>query len=113
MIEITEAARKELVAFFSDKEVSPIRVYLAPGGCSGPRLSLALDAPGEGDESFDLGDDLTFVVESKLYASAQPIKVDLTYTGFTIESSLELGGGSCGTSGGGCGGCGSSGSCCS
>ncbi|NJB66559.1 Fe-S cluster assembly iron-binding protein IscA [Desulfobaculum xiamenense] len=112
MIEITDAARKELVAFFADKEASPVRVYLAPGGCSGPRLSLALDTPGDGDETFDLGDNLTFVIDRALLDKAQPISIDLSYHGFTLESALELGGhgGSCGS--GSCGGCGSSSSCC-
>lgn len=32
MISITENARKELEAYFADKEKGTIRVYLAPGG---------------------------------------------------------------------------------
>ncbi len=32
MFEVTESAGKELAAYFEDKEKSPIRVYLAPGG---------------------------------------------------------------------------------
>lgn len=32
MIELTESARKELDAYFADKDKSPIRIYLAPGG---------------------------------------------------------------------------------
>lgn len=32
MFELTENACKELEAYFADKEKSPIRVYLAPGG---------------------------------------------------------------------------------
>ncbi len=32
MIEVTENARKELEAYFADKERGTIRVYLAPGG---------------------------------------------------------------------------------
>ena len=32
MLELTEAARKELEAYFAGKEKSAIRVYLAPGG---------------------------------------------------------------------------------
>ena len=51
MISLTEEARKELEAYFEGKEKTPIRVYLAPGGCSGPRLALALDEPGEDDET--------------------------------------------------------------
>lgn len=32
MITVSDAARKELEAFFADKPKSGIRVYLAPGG---------------------------------------------------------------------------------
>lgn len=32
MFELTESARKELEAYFADKEKATIRVYLAPGG---------------------------------------------------------------------------------
>jgi hypothetical protein len=32
MLELTDKARQELLSYFSDKTVSPIRVYLAPGG---------------------------------------------------------------------------------
>jgi hypothetical protein len=38
---------------------------------------------------------------------AAPVKVDLTYTGFTVSSNLQLGG-----AGGGSGGCGGSCSSC-
>ncbi len=32
MIEITEAATKQLESYFADKEKAPIRIYLATGG---------------------------------------------------------------------------------
>lgn len=32
MLEVTDKAREELMSYFKDKEFSPIRVYLAPGG---------------------------------------------------------------------------------
>ena len=50
MLTLTENAGKELKAFFTDKPQSPIRIYLAPGGFSGPRLGLALDEPRDEDE---------------------------------------------------------------
>jgi len=55
---------------------------------------LALDEPKENDETFDV-DGYTFLVEKELMAKAQPIHVELTYMGFQVVSSLELGGGSC------------------
>lgn len=32
MFELKESARKELEAYFADKEKGSIRIYLAPGG---------------------------------------------------------------------------------
>ncbi|KAF1075654.1 hypothetical protein MKHDV_01787 [Halodesulfovibrio sp. MK-HDV] len=32
MFTLTENAHKELAAYFADKDKSPIRIYLAPGG---------------------------------------------------------------------------------
>lgn len=110
MIEISDKAKNELVKFFEDKEKSPVRVYLAPGGCSGPRLSLALDQIKDTDKVFDFDGGLQFCIDAPLLEQATPVKVDVTYTGFVVESELQLGGG-CGS---GCSssGCGSSSGCC-
>jgi hypothetical protein len=32
MFNVTDKAREELLAYFQDKSISPIRVFLAPGG---------------------------------------------------------------------------------
>ena len=107
MITVSESAVKELNEFFSDKEKSPIRVYLAPGGCSGPRLALALDAPGGDDEVFEQAG-YSFCINMDLFGQTGDISVDVTYMGFSVESANPMGGG-----GGGCCGCASSGSCAS
>lgn len=102
MFELSDSACKELDAFFDDKEKSPIRVYLAPGGCSGPRLALALDEARDEDTVFtDKG--YSFCVNNELLESAKNIRVDFSPLGFSIESKLQLGGGGCS----GCSGCGS------
>lgn len=111
MFAVTESATRELDAFFEEKEKSPIRVYLAPGGCAGPRLALALDNPGKEDTVFD-EKGYSFCVNSELYAAAKNITVDFSDMGFSVESGLQLGSGGCGCStSGGCSGCGSSGAC--
>lgn len=107
MFELTDTARGELDAFFEDKEKSPIRVYLAPGGCAGPRLALALDQPGDEDKVFD-NNGYSFCVNTELMDAAKNIKVDFSGMGFSVESELELGGGGCSPSccsscGSGCG----------
>ena len=32
MLQVSENAKKELDAYFADKEKTPVRIYLAPGG---------------------------------------------------------------------------------
>ncbi|WP_165177453.1 IscA/HesB family protein [Desulfovibrio sp. ZJ369] len=105
MLELTESARKELEAYFADKEKSTIRIYLAPGGCSGPRLMLALDAATDQDQAEEQGG-FTFCINKELLAQVQGVKIDLTYMGFAVEPAVPLpqSGGGCG---GCCGGCGS------
>ena len=104
MLELTESAQKELEAFFSGKEKDTIRIYLAPGGCSGPRLALALDAATDDDLSEDQGR-FTFCINKELLAQVEGVKIDLTYMGFMVEPSVPLpnAGGGCGGCSGGCG----------
>ena len=107
MVSLSDSARTELDNYFADKQKTPIRVYLNKGGCCGPSLTLALDEPRDNDDVFDLNG-YTFVVDKELAAMASPIDIDMTDYGFTVKSSLQLGGGSCGSGGcgGGSGGCG-------
>ncbi len=42
---------------------------------------------------FDFDGGISFVIDKQLLESAAPVKVDVTYTGFTVDSSLQLGGG--------------------
>lgn len=110
MLHISESALKELDAYFDGKEKSPIRVYLAAGGCSGPRLALALDGPTETDTVFE-NHGLTFCINNDLLEKTGDISVDLAGFGFVVESANPVGGGGgCGSS---CGGCSTAGSCCS
>lgn len=104
MVTVSESAVKELDEFFTDKEKSPIRIYLAPGGCSGPRLGLALDKPGDEDQVFDESG-YAFCINKDLLAATGDISIDLTQMGFSVESANQIGGG------GGCSGCASSGGC--
>lgn len=104
MLKVSESAIKELDEYFTGKEKSPIRVYLAPGGCSGPRLALALDKPGDDDQVFDQSNYM-FCINKDLFAATGDISIDLTQMGFAIESANQIGGG------GGCSGCGSAAGC--
>lgn len=102
MFDITDAALAQIKEYFSDKDIVPVRVFLAQGGCAGPQLTLALDEVREGDKTFEYDGGLSFVVDEALMEEAKPVKVDIGPMGFTVESSLVLDGG-CGCASSGCG----------
>ena len=109
MFTLTESARTELDAFFTDKPKSPIRLYLAPGGCSGPRIGLALDEPNELDH-VEEADGYTFCCTKELWAIIAGAIVDATPMGFLVtpEQPLPNMGGGCGCPSCGTGTCGGS-----
>jgi len=54
MFEVTEKATEKVKEFFKSRDgISPLRVFVAGAGCSGPQLGMALDEPGENDETFE------------------------------------------------------------
>lgn len=65
----------------------PSRVYLAPGGCSGPRLALALDEPGEDDETSE-DNGLTLCINKELAEKVGAVTVGMTHMGFVVESEI-------------------------
>lgn len=108
MISLSDAAKQQLDGYFEGKEKAPIRVFLG-GSCCGPKLSLALDEPRDGDDTFELSG-YTVIAEKQLLASTGAISIDMSEYGFTVDSENPLEAGSCGSgscgssSGGGCGG---------
>lgn len=102
MINITESAQNELTKHFDGREIQPIRVHLADGGCSGMRLSLALDELRDGDKSVEHGA-FTFLINEELAEATGEVSVDMTDYGFTVDSEKPVGGGGCGSCGGNCG----------
>lgn len=110
MLNLTENAQKELAAFFSDKPKSTVRVYLAPGGCSGPRLGLAIDDANDDDEIIE-ANGYTFCMPKEMWKAIGGLNIDVTNMGFTLDPTNPLpnsgGASSC------CGGCGSGSTGCS
>ncbi len=107
MLELTENAQKELEAYFEGKDRGTIRIYLAPGGCSGPRLALALDEAGDDDATEEAGG-FKFCINKNLLAEIKGAKIDLSPMGFMVEPENPLPDtGASGGCGGCCGGCGS------
>lgn len=106
MFEISPDAKRELDGYFEGKDKEPIRIFLAPGGCSGAALRLALDKPGDDDAVQEL-DGYTFCINKELLDQIGGGKIDVTPMGFVItpEKPLpESAGGGCGGCCGGCGG---------
>lgn len=105
MINMTDNAKQELESFFSshpDMKKS-IRIYLAPGGCCGPKLTMALDEANDQDVTETLGD-TTFCMAKELAEQTGEMSLDISYMGFmlTPENPLPSSGG-CSSCGGGCG----------
>jgi len=106
MITITESAQNEFTSYFKGKNIQPIRVHLADGGCSGMKLSLAIDENRDGDLSFEQGT-FTFLINKELAEDTGKVTIDMTQYGFAIESENMVGdGGSCGCSSCGSDSCG-------
>ena len=103
MITVTQAAQKEVAGYLNGREKSPVRIFIT-SGCGGPSLAMALDQTKDTDTVFT-HDGVDYIMETELFKQARPVTVDFTDMGFRISSSLELGGG-------GCGSCGTEGGCC-
>lgn len=107
MIKLTQEAQKELDAYFDGKDKATIRIYLAPGGCSGPRLALAIDDSGDDDVSKEAGG-YNFCVNKELLEQIKGVTIDLNQMGFVLTPENPLpessGKSACGGCCGGCGG---------
>lgn len=105
-VSLTPEAKKELDAYFEGKEKGDIRIFMAPGGCSGPRLVLALDEPKDEDEVLDV-DGYKFCIDKNLANDTGDIRIELNDMGFMVIPEKPLpqpAGGGCGGCCGGCGG---------
>ena len=104
MVELSDSAREELEAYFEGKEKSPIRIFLASGGCAGVRLVMALDEAGEDDKTCEQGG-FTFIASKELLNTTGNLSINMGPMGFSIDSDIPI------ASAGGCSGCSSAGTC--
>lgn len=102
MITVTESAQEQIKAYFVDKELKPVRIFLN-NGCGGPQLAMALDEKKSNDTVFEVNG-VEFLMESRLLEDAKPVEVSYSGMGFQLKSSLELSSA--------CSSCGTKGSCC-
>lgn len=105
MINVTPPAIQAFSDHFKDKDTQPIRIHLVDGGCSGMRLSLALDEKRDEDLAVEQ-EGFQFVVNSELAEATGELSIDMTEYGFMVNSEKNVGGGGCAS-----GSCGSSGGC--
>ena len=95
MVEVTELAEQQITEQLKGREVSGIRIFLNEGGWGGPSLSLALDEPQEGDETYNV-DGIDILVDKRAMPYAVVSTVDYIDSmwgkGFTIRPAY---GGAC------------------
>lgn len=107
MITLSDEARQELEAYFDGKERKTIRLFATAGGCSGPRMALALDDAKDSDDVI-VAEGFAFCIDKELLAQVKSASISMTYMGFTVDTEEPLpgameGGGCCGS----CSSCGS------
>ncbi|MBU1232102.1 MAG: IscA/HesB family protein [Proteobacteria bacterium] len=114
MLEVTESALGNIKDYLSQQQIeSAVRITIMSGGCSGPKLGLAVDEAKESDKVFD-HDGVSFVVDKELSVSCGAIKVDFIVDksgcgcgggGFAVTSEKAIAGGNsgCSCSSGSCG----------
>ena len=82
MLEVTDKAVEMIKDYMKKNNMdSPLRVYMSPGGWSGPAFGLALDEPKEADEVFKI-QDMTFLIDKTVKKYVEKIKVDYNEGGF-------------------------------
>jgi Fe-S cluster assembly iron-binding protein IscA len=104
MVEVTASATNQIIEYFKDKEIVPIRIFLNEGGCGGPGLAMALDDQKTTDDVFEING-FTYIVDKQFMEKAKPIKVDFLVNGFNLDCTIQFSSG--------CSSCGTTGSCCS
>lgn len=89
MISMDEAARDILDRYFYDHDLSPVRVYIATGGKSGPKLALKPDIQLDGDVVFDV-EDYTFIMSPHLVKQLGNIHIIPYDMGFEVIAEHPL-----------------------
>ena len=103
MIELTEAATKEIVRLIENEpNVHALRLYVKAGGCSGMSYGMAFEQdPNPEDRVFDSGD-VSIVLDPKSYLLLKGVRLDfkesLMGRGFVFENPNAKSACGCGTS---------------
>jgi iron-sulfur cluster assembly accessory protein len=103
MITLTESAVRHLQSLIAEKgdATKGLRLFVEKGGCAGMQYGMTLDAPEDGDETFEKGGVKVIVdSESLNYLRGSEIDYcdDLTGTGFRLKNPNAVRSCGCGTS---------------
>jgi len=89
MIDITTDAIKNILAYFGDDQIKPIRVFMNAGGWGGGGIAMALDEPKENDYKLEkLG--IIIVADKDFLKETGTITIDWTGMGFNLKSENQL-----------------------
>lgn len=85
MISLSAGASRGLADFYAANPDAPktIRLFIAPGACSGPSLNMALDQVDEGDR-VEEHDGVTFCMVSALVERVGHVKIDFDGVNFKL-----------------------------
>ncbi len=103
MIEITEAARKEIVHFIANEQTaSALRLFVKAGGCAGMSYGMAFEeAANSEDRTFEI-EGVSVFLDPKSYLFLKGVRVDfkesLMGRGFVFENPNAKSACGCGTS---------------
>ena len=99
MLEISKSASERLASFFKERAGETVRIYVNQEAVGGPTLAMMFDEKTDDDDQFEF-DGTTYIIERRLLADAQPIRIDCNPAGIAFHSRLKLGDDGCGC---GCG----------
>jgi iron-sulfur cluster assembly protein len=98
VIEVTPRAERLLEEYLTDREKSPIRLFVTLGGCGIRSFGLAMEKRKKSDVLIEVNG-FSFVIHRKLLENVKPIKVDADRVFFRISGRgipVHDGCGSCG-----------------
>lgn len=102
MFNVTPRAILLLKDFFKGREIKPVRIFIKLGGCGIRSFGVAIERAKKSDEIFSVND-FTFIVNKKLWAKVNPIKIDADSISFRISGNGIEPNSGCGTCGIMCG----------
>lgn len=108
MLKLSSEARDEVAAFFANNPDVPrvLRVYVTPGTCGGPVLSITTDQ-ADSTDTVEVVDGVTYCMDARLASRVGTVSIGVGADGLTVSAERPLMDPSafagCSCCGGGCG----------